>query len=169
MSYRRQTLFQISDVANGLIDPILAKRAGINTMLLGAWDDIAGPDFAGYTKPEKLAWQRGAGEASDGTGFVPGQLTIACDGARALFLAHAQGELIQRVNGFFGFAAIDRIRIVQKPVSANRPVRRGLPVLAANEQKKLTGLLGEIEDDRLRAALERLGRGVIGRPKKRQS
>ena len=44
-------------------------------------------------------------------------LTIACEGARALFLTHAQGELIQRINGFFGFHAVSQIRIVQKPVS----------------------------------------------------
>ena len=38
----RRGIVQISEVANGLIDPVLAKRAGINTMLLGSWDEIAG-------------------------------------------------------------------------------------------------------------------------------
>ena len=36
-SGKRRGIVQISEVANGLIDPLLAKRAGINTMLLGAW------------------------------------------------------------------------------------------------------------------------------------
>lgn len=49
----RRGVVQISEVANGLIDPVLAKRAGINTMLLGSWDEIAGPEFADCTRPEK--------------------------------------------------------------------------------------------------------------------
>ena len=31
----RKGVMQISEVANGVLDPVLAKRAGINTMLLG--------------------------------------------------------------------------------------------------------------------------------------
>jgi hypothetical protein len=38
-------------IANGLIDPILARRAGINTLLLGSWDEIAGEQFAGCSRP----------------------------------------------------------------------------------------------------------------------
>lgn len=97
-------------------------RAGINTALLGSWSEIAGEDFADCTRPEKIAWARGGGD--DGS-FRPGVLTIACEGARALFLTHAQGELIQRINSFFGFAAVHQIRIVQKPVS--QAVRRSRP------------------------------------------
>ena len=114
----RRSLKQISEVANGMIDPVLARRAGINTSLLGSWDEIVGEDFADCTRPEKIAWARRGGNSEDG-GYQPGVLTIACEGARALFLTHAQGELIQRINGFFGFPAVHQIRIVQKPVSSS--------------------------------------------------
>ena len=40
--FTRKGSVQIAEIANGLIDPILAKRAGINTLLLGSWDEIAG-------------------------------------------------------------------------------------------------------------------------------
>jgi hypothetical protein len=93
--------------------------------------------------------------------FQPATLTIACEGARALFLSHAQDQLIERINGFFGYPAIDRIRIVQKPVSASGPTRRSAPRLAENESRRLEGMLSGIEDDRLKTALERLGKGVI--------
>ena len=55
VKYQRKGVVQISEVANGLIDPVLAKRAGINTMLLGSWDEIAGSSFADCTRPERLA------------------------------------------------------------------------------------------------------------------
>ena len=55
---QRRGVVQISEVAIGLIDPVLAKRAGINTMLLGSWDEIAGAEFAECTRPERIAWPR---------------------------------------------------------------------------------------------------------------
>ena len=102
--YTRKGGRQISEIANGMIDPVLAKRAGINTLLLGSWDEIAGEDFADCTRPEKIAWPRRASEMTGEGGYQPGVLTIACEGARALFLTHAQGELIQRINGFLRFS-----------------------------------------------------------------
>ena len=164
---RRNTLFQISEIANGLVDPILARRAGISTMLLGAWEDIAGPDFADCTKPEKIAWQRHAGEADGDGGFEPGTLIVACEGARALFLSHQLGEMIGRINGFFGFPAIQRIRIVQKPVTPPTRRKPRLAPLPADRAEALQGMLAEIEDDRLKAALERLGRAVMTAKKPR--
>ena len=162
MSYPRKGEKQISELANGLIDPVLAKRAGINTALLGSWDEIAGEDFADCTRPEKIAWARGG---EDGT-YKPGVLTIACEGARALFLTHAQGELIQRINGFFGFPAIRQIKIVQKPVSVHIRRQPRLRPLSASEKSHLAELTADIESEPLKAALDRLGRGIYGSRKR---
>ncbi|WP_026618562.1 hypothetical protein M728_000627 [Ensifer sp. WSM1721] len=157
----RRGVVQISEVANGLIDPVLAKRAGINTMLLGSWDEIAGQEFADCTRPEKIAWPRRASEIGAEGGYQPGVLTIACEGARALFLTHAQGELIQRINGFFGFHAIGQVRIVQKPVSAS-PKRKGRPrALAGEAARRLEAMVEGIESEALKMALTRLGTAVL--------
>jgi len=159
----RKRVVQISEVANGVLDPVLARRAGINTTLLNMWDDIVGPDFADCTRPEKIVWPR---RASADDGFLPGTLTVACSGARALFLTHSQDQLIQRLNAVFGFPAVNRIRIVQKPVS--RPSRRPGPTdLDETDRQRLDALLARIEDPKLRAALSRLGKGVIGRARTR--
>ena len=162
----RKGVVQISEVANGLIDPVLAKRAGINTMLLGSWDEIAGEDFADCTRPEKIAWPRRASEIMGEGGHQPGVLTVACEGARALFLTHAQGELIQRINGFFGFYAIGQLRIVQKPVS-QQPKHRGKPKpLSGSPARRLETMVEGIESEELKAALRRLGTAVLN-PRRR--
>ncbi|MDM9626708.1 DUF721 domain-containing protein [Rhizobium sp. S152] len=160
MSYPRKGEKQISELANGLIDPVLAKRAGINTALLGSWDEIAGEDFADCTRPEKIAWARGGGD--DGS-FRPGVLTIACEGARALFLTHAQGELIQRINSFFGFSAVHQIRIVQKPVSQAFKRSRTPPPLKGEAARRLEGMMEGIDNEKLREAVKRLGTAVLGK------
>ena len=158
---------QIAEAANRLMDPVLAKKAGINTALLSAWDEIAGADFADCTRPEKISWPRRNGDmGSERGGMEPGVLTIACEGARALFLTHAQGELIQRINGFFGYPAIRQIRIVQKPVVSQHKYRRKLRPLSTSEAAHLTAMTDEIENDKLKAALDRLGRAVIGSRKR---
>lgn len=164
--YTRRGGVQISEIANGLIDPVLAKRAGINTLLLGSWDEIAGEEFADCTRPEKIAWPRRISEMSGDGGYQPGVLTVACEGARALFLTHAQGEFIQRINGFFGFPAISQMRIVQKPVSPPpKPYRKPKPLTGARAQH-LEDMVGGIENDALKAALTRLGTAVLSASKK---
>ncbi|HET7412424.1 MAG TPA: DciA family protein, partial [Pararhizobium sp.] len=124
-----------------------------------SWDEIAGQEFADCTRPEQIKWPRHQPVGGEG-GFAPGVLTVACESARALFLMHAEGEMIQRINAFFGFPAINRLRIVQKPVAAppRRPRQR---VLSPGEEERLAQILQEVDDPRLKASLEKLGRGVL--------
>jgi hypothetical protein len=166
-TFQRKGAVQISEAANRLIDPVLARKAGINTALIGSWDEIAGAEFADCTRPEKITWPRRNSEMTGESGGVePGVLTIACEGARALFLTHAQGELIQRINGFFGYPAIRQIRIVQKPVLAQQKHRRRQRALTPAENARLKTMTEEIENENLKAALDRLGRAVIATHKR---
>ncbi|MDS7596395.1 DUF721 domain-containing protein [Agrobacterium tumefaciens] len=162
MRYPRKGVIQIAEIANGIMDPVLSKRAGINTALLGSWDEIAGDDFADCTRPEKITWPR-RDEGPDRGGYQSGVLTIACEGARALFLTHAQGELIARINGFFGFPAIRQIRIVQKPVSQTMTRRRKPQSLRGDAAKRLEDMMDGIESEALRKAVTRLGTAVLQR------
>jgi hypothetical protein len=164
MAKPRRGVIQIAEIANGIIDPVLAKRAGISTALLGSWDDIAGEDFADCTRPEKIAWSR-RDEGPDRGGYQAGVLTIACEGARALFLTHAQGELIARINSFFGFYAIRQIRIVQKPVSQSIIRKRAPPPLRGEAARRLAGMMEGIESEALKKAVERLGTAVMQKQK----
>ena len=163
----RKGALQIAELTNTLLDPILAKRAGINTMLLGIWDEIVGPEFADCSRPDKIIWSQqrnlGAGYSEQGGGLSPGQLTIACEGSRALFLSHQQDEILQRINSFFGFPAINRIKIVQKVVVKHELRRKKPRKLSSLEQKKLTEMVDEIEDDRLKEALTKLGKAVLSK------
>ncbi|QLF69701.1 DUF721 domain-containing protein [Peteryoungia desertarenae] len=165
MAPPRKSAAQIAEIANGIVDPVLARRAGITTALLGSWDEIAGASFADCTRPEKITWPRRSDLPDEG-GHRPGLLVIACEGARALFLSHAQGELIARINGFFGYPAIGQIRIVQKPVS-NASLRPRRPrKLEGEKARRLEAMMEGIESDNLRRAIERLGTGVMSARRK---
>jgi hypothetical protein len=142
---------------------MLSRRSGMTIDLLTAWPELAGEDYRDFTRPEKIKWPNRANEDEP---FKPGILVVACDGARALYFQHDLSRICERVNVFFGFAAIDKIKIVQKPVKppdshARRPVQK----LDDEKIDRLSSILGNIEDPQLRARLEKLGRGVMGRIK----
>ena len=76
----------------------------------------------------------------------------------------AAAQIIDRINAVFGWRCIGKVRLRQGPVERHGArVPTPPPVLQPDAQKALTGQLAGIEDDGLRAALERLGRGVLAR------
>lgn len=151
---------QISELIGGLVDPLLQQRAGMTMQLVLAWEDIVGATHAEYSRPEKLEWPR---QISEDDAFMPATLKIACDGARSIYLQHEAGLIIERINGFFGFGAIDRIRIVQKPIRVqDKPRRKPPQQLSQAQQTRLSEMLEGVEDEKLRAALKKMGEGVLG-------
>ncbi|QPC87041.1 DUF721 domain-containing protein [Mesorhizobium sp. NBSH29] len=149
----------VSDLATEILDPVLRKRAGISIGLVQSWEEIAGVRLATTTRPEKIVWPRRMHEDDP---FEPATLVIACEGAAALRLQHETGEIISRVNAFLGFNAVGRVKIVQKPVTFAAPRKK--PVmrpLSEPEQQKISSTVGLIEDDGLRASLEKLGATIL--------
>ena len=161
MAGKRQGRYPVplGDVATAILDPVMRKRAGMSTALVQCWDEIAGEMLAARTRPERIAWPRRAGEDDP---FEPATLVIACEGTMALRLQHQTAEIIGRANAFLGFAAIGRIRIVQKPVApVGRAQRPALRALTENETEHVASAVAPIADEALRASLERLGRSVM--------
>jgi hypothetical protein len=153
----------VSDLATEILDPILRKRAGISIGLVQSWEEIAGPRLASHTRPEKIVWPRRMQEDDP---FQPATLIIACEGFAALRVQHETGEIIGRINSFLGFNAIGRIKIVQKPVQSAGPRQKPrLRALSPDEEGHIAGVVGGVEDEGLRASLERLGRTILGSKK----
>ena len=148
----------VSDLAAGILDPVLRKRAGLSLGLVQSWEEIVGERLSRLTRPERIAWPRRMHEDDP---FEPATLVVACEGRAALHLQHETGEVIERINAFLGFAAIGRIRIVQKPVAAaDKPVVRQR-ALSAAETSRIGSMVAAVEDEGLREALARLGRSVL--------
>ena len=146
----------LSALVGRVLDPLSAKRGFANAELIAAWPQIAGPRYAETTQPESIAWPRGPG-AQDG-----GTLTLRVEPSVALYLQHETGQLLERVNGFLGFAAVRRVRIIQKPLERTPRKRVAeAPVLTVSEEAELEQTVAGIDHDGLRDALKRLGRGVL--------
>ena len=92
------------------------------------------------------------GKKQDGT------LTVTVRGAHASMMQHILPEIIERVNRFFGYAAVARITIRQGEIAA-RPERVAPPAIRALPIE-LGESLKTIADPELKAVLESLAAGV---------
>lgn len=147
----------LSDLVPDLLDPLLQKRAGLTTALIGAWLEIAGERIGPFSSPAKIGW--GRANSSDDP-YAPATLFINADPAVALALQHETSAIMARVNDFFGYRAIDRVKISQKQMRQDlKPDLRPKPLkvdVAAAQDK-----VAAIENEALREALAKLGAQVL--------
>ena len=157
---RPKSLRAVAAEADRVTEPIRKKRGLAEAALISQWSDIIGTALAAECVPLRIA--RGA----DGTG---GTLHIRVSGALALELQHLQPQVIERINGYFGYQAIARIALQQGPIAARqKPARKPAPSPSREDTAALTAQLEGIGDEALRDALESLGRGVFGRKQRRK-
>ena len=154
---RRHNPVPVSDLVSRIIDPVLARRTGVTTSLLQAWDEIVGSELARQSRPERIKWNRRAG---DDDPFEPATLIIACEAMAALHVQHRTSEIMSRINGFLGYSAIGRIKIVQKSIGAEKPIKSAPRVLPDAQMREIAKKVSGVEDEELRKALERLGKNV---------
>jgi hypothetical protein len=145
----------------GLTRKAFEKYGFSAATLITDWPAIAGRELATYSVPERLKWPR-AVERSDDEGAAtekgrPGAtLVLRVDGARALDVQYNARQIIDRINAYFGYAAIAELRIVQAPVTVAR-VGRPAP---RQQPAPLTHEVEGVGDAALRDALARLGAGI---------
>jgi len=154
---RRGLTRALAEVIDGVTKPIFRKRGLAEGAVATEWERIVGPVIARHSLPERIAYapQKGAG----------GTLHLRVDaGAVALELQHLEPQLIERVNGYFGYRAVDRVTLIQGPLPPRRDDDRPDPrPLRPEEERALAGELDRVTDPELRAALEGLGRTMRGR------
>ena len=127
------------------------RRFGfVQSSVISRWGEIVGDRYAGVSAPESIRFPHGKREG--------GVLTVVAVGAHAPMMQHVAPTLIERVNRFFGYAAVERMVIRQGklPVPARRAVAPPLIPVPTD----LGDSLRTIADPELKAVLESLARGV---------
>jgi hypothetical protein len=122
--------------------------------LVTRWTDIVGAEIAAHAEPMKVQWPRVVGNEAP----EPGTLVLRVDGPTAIEIQHLAGVILERVNRFFGWQAVDRLALRQAPLS-----RRGKKVVKAPDPEataRIAATLPEVTDEELRQALARLGAAV---------
>ncbi|MDR3516042.1 MAG: DciA family protein [Azospirillaceae bacterium] len=126
----------------------LGKKGAAFGALVADWDSIMGPEMAAMAVPERLSFSAGRRDCA--------VLHLRACGAAALELQHAEPRIVERINAYFGFAAVERLRLVQGPVPRRRQPSVPRPPTAEQEAAMDRATAG-VEDDALRTALKQLG------------
>jgi hypothetical protein len=154
-------MLAVGSFVAGLAGKAFAKYGFATAGLITDWAAIAGQDLALYTRPERLRWPPAA---RDGARRQGATLLLRVDAARGLEVQFKARQIIERINGYFGYAAVAELRILQGPIAAPPATTTRPPPRAGARGAKLPPQIGEellrIGDAALRDALVRLGEGV---------
>lgn len=157
---------RLADRMPGLTDQILRKRGFVKAEIIRQWQDIVGPELAPLCQPVEIRFPRLAARE--------GVLTLRASGAAAPLIDMEAPRLIDRINQFYGYQAISRLKITQS-AGKNMPAggkKSGLAALmedespsprpvSAHKQAELNNRLKDIEDPDLRDALAGLGHKIL--------
>jgi hypothetical protein len=170
---QRRGIHALASMLPRVTAPIFKKRGFAEAGILTDWPAIVGEHLARHTMPEKIAFPR--------NGRSAGILHIVTESAFAPELQHLEPQVLERINGYFGYFAVARLRIqhgrvVRAPLDRGRPAGKGGAL--SSPQNPGTQRSGKtdgsahpavrqatagVEDEPLRAALERLGTAVRDR------
>ncbi|MBB3035486.1 DUF721 domain-containing protein [Alteriqipengyuania lutimaris] len=129
------------------------RRYGfVQSSVVTRWPEIVGPEHAKVCAPEAIRFP--PGERAEGI------LQLVVAPGHAPIIQHVIPEIIERVNRFFGYRALARVKMRQGPVQ--QPAGKGEPIARPAGLKPIPMELGEslrdIGDPELRAVLEGLAR-----------
>lgn len=155
----------IGAYAAAMLDPIARARGFATTALLTEWPAIVGAELASFTLPDKVIWPR---RTDDGEAPPPQSawradgaiLVLKVEGPRAIELQHRSGQILERVNTYFGYRAIAQLRFLQAPIS--RVEAQPLTSTRAPEPDEAR-IPSAISDGGLRQALARLAASLRGK------
>lgn len=130
------------------------RRFGfVQSSVVTRWPEIVGPRHAAVCAPESIRFP--PGEKSDGV------LNLVVLPAHAPLIQHIVPEIVERVNRFFGYSAVARVKLRQGAVQP--PSRRTRPTAPPSLKPiplELGDSLRDIGDPELRTVLESLARSL---------
>jgi hypothetical protein len=129
------------------------KFGFVQSSVVTRWPEIVGERHARICAPESIRFA--PGEKRDGI------LQLVVVPAHAPLISHVIPEIIERVNRFFGYAAVSRVKLRQGPV--NPPKAKEAPTAPPSLRPiplELGDSLRDIGDPELRAVLESLARNL---------
>jgi hypothetical protein len=144
----------LSDLLHKTLGQAFAKQGFASAEIVTRWTEIVGAEIAEHAQPEKIQWSRtGVGQPPE-----PGRLMLRVEGPVALEIQHLSGVIVERVNRFFGWQAVGAIRLRQAPL--RRRARSVPPPPDPQSAARIKAELGDIQDEKLRDALARLGAAI---------
>jgi len=148
---RRNGPRSVGDMLPSVGETAFRRFGFIQSSVVSRWREIVGARYADVSTPESIRFP--AGKRSEGL------LTLMVEGAHAPMMQHVAPTIIERVNRFFGYAAVARLTIRQGQAAPPEPKRTPPPSL-----RPVPAAMGDslraVADPELRACLAALAGAV---------
>ena len=142
----------VSDIVPDIGRAAFRRFGFVQSSVVSRWREIVGERYAAVSSPESIRFPQGRRSA--------GVLTLVVEGAHAPMMQHVAPVIIDRVNRFFGYPAVERLSFRQGIVQIAKSRSRVAPPSLRPLPAELGDSLRAIGDPELRACLESLARTV---------
>lgn len=157
---RKASAKPLRDFASKVVGETFTRHGFSSAELVTRWPEIVGADIAARSEPVKIQWTRPTPTSVREPQWdqQSGTLVLRVEGPTALEIQHLANLICERVNRFFGWAAVGRVVLRQAPL---RRKNRTFGSIADNGAvAQFAAAMPDIGDDALRQALARLGTAV---------
>jgi hypothetical protein len=151
---RRGRLRSVGETLPAIAGRVLGKHGLGEAQLVARWEAVVGVELAQETLPLKLSFPAG--------GRRHGTLRLRVTPGAALTVQHREPQILERINGFFGYGAVARLALQQGPLPEQPPVNPAPRPLTSAEAQDLADRLSELPDSSIKSALLRLGAAILG-------
>ncbi|MBX9621164.1 MAG: DciA family protein [Alphaproteobacteria bacterium] len=136
-----------------LVKPVFKNRGLMEGKIITHWPQIVGEKFAHISFAEKITFPRG--KRSEGT------LHLNVTSSGALLFQYSQDLILERVNIFFGYKALSKLRMIHGLTLQGEAKIPYPPKILTDEEKAwLEKQMEGVEDIELRVYLEKLGEAI---------
>ena len=159
-----EDLTSVSKTILPLAKQLLGAKGLMEIEILSGWTSIVGEDLAQYSLPQKIFFRKN--ERSDGTLEL-----LVLSGAFAMEIKQRESQILDKINSYFGYIAVSKLKIVQNSCPENflidkKPIdNMKKNLVSKEEQNYITEIVKDIDNSDLRQKLENLGKAVFSSKK----
>ena len=152
---------KIADSLKEINQKLLYKFGKIDYIIHTKWAEIVGVYFEQYSQPEKITTSWNSSFLKENNNNKQKTLHVNVAPAAAIEFQHFQNKIIEKINSFFGYKAINSIKIHQKFVQKNTSSKKINSTVKNNNSKQkiieIKNTTRKINDKELEKSLVNLG------------
>jgi len=162
--HRLDDLTSIAKTVNPLAQQLLGEQGLLIADLLSDWQNIVGKELSRFTLPRRLVFRKN--EQINGTLEI-----LTANGAVALETQQRTPQIIEKINVYFGYSAVTKIKMIQNSIPENFAIPKNTfenvkkNLVSADEEIYITSVVEKINNNSLRHRLADLGRAVLSNRK----
>ncbi|MCC3862454.1 DUF721 domain-containing protein [Pseudemcibacter aquimaris] len=162
---RTYKTLSIAELAQGIQGRAFRRFGFAKSDIHMHWAEIVGPVLSKSSIPQRLVRPKSQEENANNVGT----LHIRVEGSYALEMQHLEHLVIDRINSYFGFKAVDRLVFHHGNVEKQDVATKySEPILSDSQKNALEMTLKDVKDDELRKSLYKVGAEILGQQERKK-